>query len=131
MPTVAKRADVESAAKALGIPLTKADVTKLIAGRPVSLDKLTVYEYARLLLKVKAAKTTVIRDFGKKKGTQKKMDEKPRVLPVAPGDFDGIHIPSSSGGCGGYPVKCWDTDGQRCCLYIGLFSIGIACGPST
>lgn len=130
MPTIAKRVDVESAAKSLGIPLTRADITKLIAGQPVSLERLTVSEYARLLLKIKAAQTTVLREFGKPKGTQKKAEPKPQWLPVAPGDFDGFHVGSSGGG-GGYPVKCWNTDGHRCCLCIGLFSISIVCVANT
>lgn len=135
MPNTAKRADVKSAAESVGIALTNAEITKLLEGQTVSLDKLTLYEYARLLMKIKEAKTTVIRDIGKRsrrRGTEKKMDPLPQVLPVAPGDFDGIHISGSSGtGCTGFAVKCWTTDGYRCCLYVGLFSIGIACAPIT
>ena len=137
MTIVAKPADIKSAAQSVGIPLTNAEVTNLLKGQQVSLDKLTLYEYARLLMKIKAAKTTVIREMGKRsrnQGTQKKMDPPPQVLPFSPGDFNGFHISGGSGigiGYVGFPVKCWDTDGHRCCLYVGLLSIWVSCEPIT
>jgi hypothetical protein len=130
MTIVAKKADIRKAAKSVGLPLTDSEITRLLRGRQVSLDKLTLYEYGRLLMRLEGAKTTVIREMNRKRKTQKKLDHIYTVQPFQPGDFNGIHFPGGGVSLGtgvGIAVKCWASDGFRCCLYVGLFFVTLEC----
>ena len=129
MKIAAKKGDIRKAAESVGLPLTDSEITRLLNGHQVSLDKLTLYEYGRLLMKLKGAKTTVIREVGhrKRKGrTPRMVDPPPQWLPVAPGDFNGFHF-SSGGFSLGIPIKCWNSNGARCCLYVGVFFVWVRC----
>lgn len=130
MKIAAKKADIRKATESVGLPFTDSEITRLLDGRQVSLDKLTLYEYGRLLMRLKGAKTTVIREMGhRKRKTRfalKTAGDVPQWLPVQKGDFNGIHVPGE-GVSLGIPIKCWNSDGLRCCVYVGLFSVTVAC----